>query len=142
MEQNQYQNPNGMPQANGPYPQNGQMPYGGMPYPQQSMPQGMPNYGQENMYPANNMVPPQYQNVQQNTPAPTDPKGKKKASKKSGSKKHWIALGIFAVIGVVLGGLTYSLVNRYAKQMTIIELPGAPIIVSAPDTSTVSADID
>ena len=59
MEQNNYPNPTGMPQPNAQYPVNGQMPYGGMPYPQQNMPQGNPYPNQGGYPPRGNMnMPP------------------------------------------------------------------------------------
>ena len=136
MEQNQYPNQNGMPPAGMPYPQNGQVPHNGMPYQQPSMQQGMP---QGMPYPNGNMnflpnMPPQ-QNVPANNKKP-------KKQKKAKSKKSWITLGIFAVLGIIIGIFAFSIVNRYAKQLTVIELPGAPIIASTSNTSTVDSDGD
>ena len=135
MEQNQYPNQNGMPPAGMPYPQNGQVPHNGMPYQppmQQGMPQGMP-------YPNGNMNFPPNMPPQQNVPANNK---KPKKQKKAKSKKSWITLGIFAVLGIIIGIFAFSIVNRYAKQLTVIELPGAPIIASTSNTSTVDSDGD
>ena len=132
MEQNHYPNQPGMPQQNGMNQWNRQNPYGA-PHPQQNMP-----------YPGQPMVPQQAGMNPQNLPpvpnGPQDPKSKKaarKAEKKAFNKKKWITLGIFAVLGLVIGIIAYSLVNKYAKQMTIIELPGAPIIASTGNTVSV-----
>ena len=121
-----------MPPAGMPYHQGGQqVPYNGMPYPQQPMRQGMPYpNGNMNMPPQQNMPP-----VNNNTP-----KKSRKTSKKAKNKKMLITLGIFAVLGIVIGAFAFSLVNRYARQMTVIELPGAPIIAAA--TNNTSADTD
>ncbi|MBQ6508166.1 MAG: LCP family protein [Flexilinea sp.] len=133
MEQNQYPNQPGMPQQNGMNQWNRQNPYS-TPYPQQNAQfPGQQNPMQGGM---NRQNMPPMQNY------PQDPKSKKaakKAEKKAFNKKKWITLGVFAVLGLVLGILAYSLVNKYAKQMTIIELPGAPIIASTGNT-TVSED--
>lgn len=135
-----------MPQTNGQFPQNGQMPYGNMPYaqqniPQQNMPQGTPYPGQGNFNPRGNMNMPPI-NGPQNIPpqGQKSTKQSKKAEKKARNKKKWITLGIFAVIGLVLGILIFSLVNRYARQLTIVELPGAPILANT--TNSVSVDTD
>lgn len=151
MEQNQYPNQSGMPQPNGQYPQNGQMPYGNMAYPhqnmpqgsipQQNMPQGNPYPGQGNYNPRGNMNVPPVNGPQNLPPQGQIPsKQSKKAEKKARNKKKWITLGIFAVIGLVLGGIIFSLVNRYARQLTIVELPGAPILANT--TNSVSVDKD
>ena len=138
MEQNQYpnqnQNPNAMPPAGGPYPQGGQqVPYNGMPYQQQPVRQGMPYpNGNMNMPPQQNMPP-----VNKNTP-----KKAKKTAKKANNKKMLVTLGIFAVLGIVIGAFAFSLVNRYARQMTVIELPGAPIIASTSNNTPVDTDGD
>ena len=136
MEQNQYPNQNGMPPAGMPYPQNGQVPHNGMPYQQPSMQQGMP---QGMPYPNGNMNFPPNMTLQQNVPANNK---KPKKQKKAKSKKSWITLGIFAVLGIIIGIFAFSIVNRYAKQLTVIELPGAPIIASTSNTSTVDSDGD
>ena len=148
MEQNQYPNQSGAPHPNGQYPQNPQMPYGNMPHPQQNMPQGNFHQGQGGYNPAGGMqMPPMngqmpgQQNHPQNNPPlpPKDPKDKapaKKAAKKAKNKKKWITLGIFGGIGLVLGILIFTVVNRYAKQLTVIELPGAPIIASTTNNSS------
>ena len=151
MEHNQYPNQPGMPMPNGQSPQNGQMPYGNMAYPhqnipqgnipQQNMPQGSPYPGQGNFAPRGSMnLPPV--NGPQNVPSQGQKPSKqsKKAEKKARNKKKWITLGIFTAIGLVLGILVFSLVNRYAKQLTIVELPGAPIIANT--TNSVSVDTD
>ena len=147
MENNQYPNQQGMPYPNGPYPQGGQMPYGNMPYPQpqQNMPQGGPypvqggymGAGGRNM----NMQPPAGQGPAQ----PIDPKkqkSSKKAAKKARNKKKWVTLSIFGGIGLILGILIFSVVNRYAKQLTVIELPGAPILASTSGSRSVDVDGD
>ena len=136
MEQNQYPNQNGMPPAGMPYPQNGQVPHNGMPYQQPPMQQGMP---QGMPYPNGNMNFPPNMPPQQNVPANNK---KPKKQKKAKSKKSWITLGIFAVLGIIIGIFAFSIVNRYAKQLTVIELPGAPIIASTSNTSTVDSDGD
>ena len=133
MEQNQYPNQNGMPPAGMPYPQNGQVPHNGMPYQQPPMQQGMP---QGMPYPNGNMNFPPNMPPQQNVPANNK---KPKKQKKAKSKKSWITLGIFAVLGIIIGIFAFSIVNRYAKQLTVIELPGAPIIASTSNTSTVDS---
>lgn len=151
MEHNQYPHQPGMPMPNGQSPQNGQMPYGNMAYPhqnipqgnipQQNMPQGSPYPGQGNFAPRGSMnLPPV--NGPQNVPSQGQKPSKqsKKAEKKARNKKKWITLGIFTAIGLVLGILVFSLVNRYAKQLTIVELPGAPIIANT--TNSVSVDTD
>ncbi len=142
MEQNQYPHQPGMPQQNGMNQWNGQSPYlhqnvrqqGPLPYPPQGgpvpyNPQGMNQPGP---------IPPQ------NGPQPQKdkkaPKAAKKAEKKALNKKKWVTLGIFAVLGLVLGVAAFLIVNRYAKQLTVIELPGAPIIAST--NNTVNADTD
>lgn len=150
MEQNHYPNPAGMPQPNVNPSANGPMPYGGMPYPQQNMPQGAPYPNQGGYPPRGNMnmppVQPQPQPGSGQIPPsqnqPQTKKSSKKAEKKALNKKKWITLGIFAVIGLVLGGLAFSLVNRYARQLSIIELPGAPIMASNTNVSTTDIDGD
>ena len=140
-----------MPQPNGHYPQNGQMPYGNNAYPNPNIPQG--NIPQQNMLhgnpypvqgnynPRGNMNMPPV-NGPQNIPpqGQKQVKQSKKAEKKARNKKKWITLGIFATIGLVLGILIFSLVNRYARQLTIVELPGAPILANT--TNSVSVDTD
>ncbi len=109
--------------------------------PQQNMPQGSPYPGQGNFAPRGSMnLPPV--NGPQNVPSQGQKPSKqsKKAEKKARNKKKWITLGIFTAIGLVLGILVFSLVNRYAKQLTIVELPGAPIIANT--TNSVSVDTD
>lgn len=152
MEQNHYPNQPGMPQPNGQYPQNGQMPYGNNAYPnpnipqgnipqQQNMRQGNPYPVQGNYNPRGNMNMPPVNGPQNNPPQGQKPaKQSKKAEKKARNKKKWITLGIFAAIGLVLGILIFSLVNRYARQLTIVELPGAPILANT--TNSVSVDTD
>ena len=125
-----------MPPAGMPYPQNGQVPHNGMPYQQPPMQQGMP---QGMPYPNGNMNFPPNMPPQQNVPANNK---KPKKQKKAKSKKSWITLGIFAVLGIIIGIFAFSIVNRYAKQLTVIELPGAPIIASTSNTSTVDSDGD
>lgn len=141
-----------MPQPNGQYPQNGQMPYGNNAYPnpnipqgnipqQQNMRQGNPYPVQGNYNPRGNMNMPPVNGPQNNPPQGQKPaKQSKKAEKKARNKKKWITLGIFAAIGLVLGILIFSLVNRYARQLTIVELPGAPILANT--TNSVSVDTD
>ncbi|MBQ6521090.1 MAG: LCP family protein [Anaerolineaceae bacterium] len=157
MEQNQYRNQAGMPNPNAQPPANGPMPYGGMPYPQQNMPQGTP-YPQQNVPqstpypnqggypPRGNMNMPQMQPQQPQMPPAQKPpqtqKSKKKAEKKALNKKKWVTLGIFGIIGLVLGFLAFSLVNRYAKRISMIDLPGAPIVASNSSSTTTDADGD
>lgn len=148
MEQNQYPNPNNMMPNNGmPYPQNMQAPYGNMQNPQQAVPQGMPQnmpqgmpYPGMNAYnPGANMLPAQQQNV----PAGgNSPKKGRKSAKKAKNKKKWITLGVFALLGIIVGALAFSIVNRYARQLTVIELPGAPIIASNSGSKTTDNDGD
>lgn len=163
MNQNQFPNQPGMQPQNGMNQWNGQPLYGGnMPYPQQNPrvqgpvpgypPQGAPaGYNPQGMNQPGMNQPggnPQGMNRPNPMPAqtpPQDPKEKKaakKAEKKAQSKKRWITLGIFAILGIALGVVAYSIVNRYAKQMTIIELPGAPIIASGSTTTQVDTDGD
>lgn len=149
---------------NGQQPQNTPTPYNGMTYPQQNLQQGNPYQQPGGYYSGSTMSPQQsgtgagnipqpgpqnyYANGQQNMPQ-NEPnqksggkKGSKKAAKKAASKKKWVTLGIFAAIGLVLGFLVFSVVNRYAKQLTVIELPGAPIIASVTKSETVDDDGD
>ena len=134
------QHPNGQAAyGNAPQP-NGQMPYGNMPYPQQNPQQGFPPRGAA--YPGSGPMnmPPAQNNPQQSK---AEAKKARKAAKKAWNKKKRITLGIFLVLGLVLGGITFSLVDKYARQMTILELPGAPIIAaSAASNNTVTADSD
>lgn len=135
MEQNQFNNPNGMPPRNGQFPANPQMPYGNVP--PQNMQQGMPYNGQNGYFaPGTPNIPPAGNNTQPGK----NKKTAKKAEKKTGSKKKWITLGIFTVIGLVLGILLFAVVDRYARQMTVIELPGAPIIASSSNTTVINTD--
>ena len=142
MEQNQYPHQPGMPQQNGMNQWNGQSPYlhqnvrqqGPLPYP----PQGGPvPYNPQGM---NQPGPTPPQNGPQPQKDKKAPKAAKKAEKKALNKKKWVTLGIFAVLGLVLGVAAFLIVNRYAKQLTVIELPGAPIIAST--NNTVNADTD
>ncbi len=132
-----------MPQQNGQAPYgnmaqpNGQPMYGNMPYPQQN-PQGFP---MQSAFPPNNgqmNMPPAVNGQQQSK---EEAKKARKAAKKARNKKKWITLGIFTAIGLILGIAIFTLVDKYARQMTIIELPGAPIIAST-GNNTVTADID
>ena len=129
-----------MPQQNGMNRGNMQQPqYGGQPY-QQAQPQPMRAaqfQGQMPQNPSGNAGMPPNPNQPQNV---RSAKEARKAAKKARNKKKWITLGIFGVIGLVLGIIVYSIVNRYAKQLTVIDLPGAPILASAGTTR--SADID
>ena len=154
MEQNHYPNPAGMPQPNG------QMPYGAMPYPQQNIPQGTPYPNQPGGFnPGGNMNMPQGQIPQGQIPQGQIPqkqypggqlpqgmqppakkkKSSRKAEKKALNKKKWITLGIFGAIGLVLCILIASVVNHYVKQVTVIDLPGAPVIASGKETGV---DVD
>lgn len=142
MEQNQYPHQPGMPQQNGMNQWNGQSPYlhqnvrqqGPLPYPPQGGPAPYAPQGMNQPGP----IPPQ------NGPQPQNDKksakAAKKAEKKALNKKKWVTLGIFCALGLVLGVAAYLIVNRYAKQLTVIELPGAPIIAST--SNTVNADAD
>ena len=139
-----------MPLNQGQFPQGGQVPYGNMAQPQQQIPYG--NMGQpQQQIPKGipgSYPPPGNMNMPQgNRPmnaAPQGPKntGKsaKKAAKKAQNKKKWVTLGIFAGLGLVFGILLFSLVNRYARQLTVVELPGAPIIASTSNSVTTNAD--
>ena len=40
-------------------------------------------------------------------------------------------LSVFCLIGVIIGGFAFITVNKYTKQLTVISLPGAPIITEA-----------
>lgn len=112
-----------------------------MAYPQQNIPQGNPYQGQGPYNPYGGMNMPPVNGPQNVPPQGQKPvKQSKKAEKKARNKKKWITLGIFAAIGLVLGVLIYSLVNRYARQLTIVELPGAPILANT--TNSVSIDTD
>lgn len=136
MEQNQYPNQNGMPPAGVPYPQSGQVPHNGTPYQQPPMQQGM----QQRMpYPNGNMNMPPNMPPQQNVPGDNK---KPKKQKKTASKKKWVTLGIFAILGIVIGVFAFSIVNRYARQLTVIELPGAPIIATTSNSEKVDTDGD
>lgn len=129
-----------MPQQNGMNRGNMQQPqYGGQPY-QQAQPQPMRAaqfQGQMSQNPGGNAGMPPNPNQPQNV---RSAKEARKAAKKARNKKKWITLGIFGVIGLVLGIIVYSIVNRYAKQLTVIDLPGAPILASSGTTR--SADLD
>ena len=129
MEQNRYPNPNGFP------PQNGPMPYGNAPMPPQNV-QGAP-YPGPGGFPAGGNIPPM-----NGAPAPNPAKEARKAAKKAAKRKKWITLGIFSGIGLILGILAFTLVNKYAKQITVIELPGAPIIAAAANTQVTDVDGD
>lgn len=125
-----------MPPAGMPYPQSGQVPHNGTPYQQPPMQQGM----QQRMpYPNGNMNVPPNMPPQQNVPADNK---KPKKQKKAKSKKKWVTLGIFAVLGIIIGVFAFSIVNRYARQLTVIELPGAPIIASTSNSEKVDTDGD
>ena len=143
MEQNQYQNQSGMPYPNGQFPQNGQMPNGNMGYSQQNISQGNPYQGQGAYNPYGNMNMPPVNGPQNLPPQGQKPsKQSKKAAKKARNKKKWITLGIFTAIGLVLGILIFSLVNRYARQLTVVELPGAPILANTTNSVYVDTDGD
>jgi LCP family protein required for cell wall assembly len=79
-------------------------------------------------------VPPnqaQFSQFQQNMgqqPFPPNQNPKNLKGNKQKKNKKFITLGIFAAIGLILGGIVFAQVNKYAKAMTIINLPGAPII--------------
>ena len=129
-----------MPQQNGMNRGNMQQPQGAAPLYRQVQPQPMRAaqfQGQPSANPGGNPnVPPAAPNVPQNQKST---KEARKAAKKARNKKKWITLGIFTLIGLVLGIIVYSVVNRYAKQLTVIDLPGAPILASA---STRTGDLD
>lgn len=93
------QNPNMPPMGN---PMNGFQP----------VPQGMPG-----------QMPP-------NQPMPVQGKvsGKNKKASKKGGKKKFVTLGIFGGIGLVIGIIVFLIANKYFKQLTVINLPGAPVI--------------
>ncbi len=109
--------------------------------PQNQPPQGQPPQGnrpegwQPSQHPANQ--PSRY-------PDPhammANPNQKNKAPKPKKDNKRYVILGVFLVIGLVLGTLVYSAVNRYTKAMTIIDLPGAPIVNSAGKVEVISTE--
>ena len=127
MEQNQYPNQGRTPQPNG------------APLYRQAQPMRAAQFqGQAAPNPRGNAGMPPNPNAPQNQ---RSAKEAKKAAKKARNKKKWITLGIFSLIGLVLGILVYSIVNRYAKQLTVIDLPGAPIIAASAGAAR-TGDID
>ncbi len=172
MEQNQFPNHGNLPQGNGmnnganygQQPQQGMMPpYGRQqPYGQQ---QGqfhgaMPNNGQ---MPNNGSVP-NYGAMPNNGGAMpnggtyyngtmpgmnTNPAAAKKAAKAAKKaeqtarrKKVLRTLLIFAAVGLVLAIPVYILVNKYTKQLDVLELPGISISAQSSSTKTESTDVD
>lgn len=49
---------------------------------------------------------------------------------KGNPRTKWIILGVFALAGIILGIMLYQTVNRYVKQMSIVKLPGLPIVAA------------
>ncbi|MBQ6520998.1 MAG: LCP family protein [Anaerolineaceae bacterium] len=90
---------------------------------------------------------PNYQNYTQNA-MPVQPMNntarqqapKKKKKKAQLSAKHKILL-IFSILGIILGCCAFTVVNKYVKQLTVIEIPGAPII-SEKENKTASVGTD
>lgn len=102
-----------------------------------------------------NMMPPMQQNMPPYgmpgmpvQPGPAQqgkaPKGKKNTQKsaKKGGKKKWITLGIFTLIGLVLGGLLFAVADKYFKQMTVINLPGQALVINEPEPEDENEDTD
>lgn len=121
-----------------PFPQNGAFPQSGMmpPYGQPASNGQMPPRG---AFPQQAMPPyPQQFPQQQN---PNTRGGKTKPAKKS-NKKKWVTLGIFGGIGLLLGIFVFIIVNKYAKQLTVIDIPGAPVIASTTKVTAVDTDGD
>ena len=92
-----------------------------------------PDTRQQQYYnqPINNPQPnPAFYSSQNNTPLNEQPSQKKKKKKKTKNlqKRHIIFL-VFLLVGVALGVILYFAVNKYVKQLTVISIPGAPIIV-------------
>ncbi len=76
----------------------------------------------------------------QPVPPVQNPKGTD--GKKPNKNKKFIILGIFAAIGLILGGIVFSQVNKYAKAMTIIDLPGAPVLDNSGKVSLDTTDTE
>lgn len=70
--------------------------------------------------------PQQISAAQQNNFFPDE--GKNKKNKKKKLDNNIKVLSIFCVLGLVLGIFSFITVNKYTKQITVISLPGAPII--------------
>ncbi len=166
MEQNQFPNPGNLPQGNGmnnganygQQPQPGMMPpYGAQqPYGQQqgqfhgAMPNNgpIPNYGQM----PNNGAMPNGGAYYQNGAMPgmnTNPAAAKKAAKAAKKaeqaarrKKVLRTLLIFLAVGLVLAIPVYILINKYTKQLDVLELPGVSISAQTSSSTTDSADVD
>ncbi len=140
MEQNQYPNPPG-----------GYPPYGNNPpNPNQNVrPAGPvpgavpgPMQGQGGFNPAGKMNQPGPIPGANGPQNPQSNKAAKKAAKKARKKKIRTILGIFSAIGLIFGVLLFMLVNRYAKQLTVLQLPGAPIIDSSAARQKTDTDGD
>ncbi len=110
----------------------GQNPQGQTPPPGRGIPQNQPQYPQQMS--GRQQVPPAGQGPQ----GPGGPKGTD--GKKPNKNKKFIILGIFAAIGLILGGIVFSQVNKYAKAMTVIDLPGVPVLDSSGKVTTVMPD--
>ncbi len=83
---------------------------------------------QKNDAPQNQAQFSQFQQNMGQPPFPPNQNPKNLKGNKPKKNKKFITLGIFAAIGLILGGLIFSQVNKYAKAMTVIDLPGAPVI--------------
>ena len=81
-------------------------------YPNNRAPQ---NYGIPGQF------PPNFNPQQPHGAIPPQPQPKKKKNNKNGS------LSIFALVGLAIG-IFLTKVNQYVKAMTVIDLPGAPVI--------------
>ena len=92
-----------------------------------------PNYQQ---YPQQNYFPPQ-----QLPPQPAGKSKAQKASMKKKNKKAFKVLSVFGVVGLIIGVFAFVVVNKYVKQLTVVSLPGAPIITETKkETVTQAAD--
>ena len=83
-------------------------------YPNNRAPQ---NYGIPGQF------PPNFNPQQPHGAIPPRPQPKKKKN-----NKKWVILGIFALVGLAIGIFLFTKVNQYVKAMTVIDLPGAPVI--------------
>lgn len=98
--------------------------------PTTNIPGGMPNYAQNGM-PGNlpNGVHGTMMNGMPGSMPVNQPKNAKQNPRKS--KKKMVTLGIFGGVGLVLGILLFILVNKYARQLSVVSIPGAPIVNSS-----------
>lgn len=92
----------------------------------------VPNQGQQNAYPPG-QYPQNFGPMQ--PPVPQKPPVKKK------NNKRWIILGVFTVIGLILGFLLFRTADRYVKAMTIFDVPGAPIVNEKGNLEAASTEI-